>query len=289
MKIEYPTLALLTATYAIWVLALTLVAPVSGFLAVILCALVITQHSSLQHEVLHGHPFQNQTLNEILVWPALGLVIPYMRFRDTHLAHHKDANLTDPYDDPETNFFDPEVWDQTPYFWQMVLRFNNTLAGRMLIGPLVGTFAFIRHDACRFEDRVKRGWIAHIPSVLVVLAIVWISPMSIWAYVAACYLGLSILKIRTYLEHRAHDNHCARTVIIEDRGPLAWLFLNNNYHVVHHMNPQVPWYELPALYRGKTDRFLQVNDGYFYSSYWQIFRKYFFKAKDPVPHPLWKK
>ena len=61
--------------------------------------------------------------------------------------------------------------------------------------------------------------------------------MPVWAYLLAAYLGWSLLKIRTYLEHRAHEAARARTVVIESRGPLALLFLNNNFHVVHHMHP----------------------------------------------------
>ena len=75
-------------------------------------------------------------------------------------------------------------------------------------------------------------------------------------------------------------------MIITDRGPLALLFLNNNYHSVHHMHPGVCWFDLPALFRSRKERFLDVNDGYFYASYQQIFREFLFKPKDPVPHPL---
>ena len=81
----------------------------------------------------------------------------------------------------------------------------------------------------------------------------------------------------------------ARTVIIEDRGLLAFLFLNNNLHVVHHVNPGVPWYRLPALYRAGKERYLEMNDGYVYRSYGEVFRRYLFKAKDPVPHPIWRR
>jgi fatty acid desaturase len=287
MRIEWPTVWLLFLTYLVWGAALWIIASWSIPAAIVLVALAVTLHSSLQHEVLHGHPFGIVWLNEASVWPAIGLFIPYQRFRDTHLAHHTDANLTDPYDDPETNFFDPAVWDKTPRHWQVLLRINNTLAGRMVFGPLIGTVAFLRDDLSQWRGRVWRGWLAHLPAAALVLGLVTISPMPIWAYLVACYAGLSVLKIRTFLEHRAHDSHCARTVVIDDQGPLALLFLNNNYHVVHHMNPTVPWYELPALYHAKADRFLSVNDGYFYSSYTQIFRRYLFKAKDPVPHPLW--
>jgi fatty acid desaturase len=108
-----------------------------------------------------------------------------------------------------------------------------------------------------------------------------------WAFALSCYLSLSLLRIRTFLEHQAHERARARTVIIEDRGPLALLFLNNNLHVVHHMHPKVPWYRLPALYRANRDRYLARNDGYAFASYREIFARYLTRAKDPVPHPLW--
>jgi len=78
-------------------------------------------------------------------------------------------------------------------------------------------------------------------------------------------------------------------VIIEDRGLLALLFLNNNFHVVHHMHPKVPWYRLPALYRERRAHYLERNDGYRYASYREVFARHLLRAKDPVPHPLWPK
>jgi len=76
-------------------------------------------------------------------------------------------------------------------------------------------------------------------------------------------------------------------VIIEDRGPLAFLFLNNNLHVVHHMNPHAAWYQLPALYRAGKQRYQASNDGYVFRSYGAVFARYFLRTKDPVAHPLW--
>jgi fatty acid desaturase len=111
--------------------------------------------------------------------------------------------------------------------------------------------------------------------------------MPVWAYISAAYGGYSLVKIRTFLEHRAHDAFRARTVVVESRGPLSYLFLNNNFHVVHHMHPGVAWYKLPALYASRKEHFLRRNEGYAFSSYVPIFRQYFFKAKDPVPHPIW--
>ena len=108
-----------------------------------------------------------------------------------------------------------------------------------------------------------------------------------WAYFAACWLALSILRVRTFLEHRAHEKTGARSVIIEDRGPLALLFLNNNLHAVHHAHPRLPWYRLPGEYARRRDEFLRRNGGYRYGSYAEVFSRHFLHRKDPVAHPIW--
>ncbi|WP_297774275.1 fatty acid desaturase [uncultured Roseovarius sp.] len=289
-RIEWPTLLLLAICYAIWIIGTTWAVTLSLPFAVFLTGLAIALHSSLCHEALHGHPFRRRAWNEAAVFPCLCLLIPYGRFRDTHLAHHREEHLTDPYDDPESNYLDPQVWARLPSWGRALLRINNTLAGRMLIGPFVAQTAFLRADyrAIRAGDRaVLNAWLWHAPAIALVL--IWLSfaEMPVWAYLLAVWIGLGVLKIRTFLEHRAHERASGRTVIIEDKGPFALLFLNNNLHVVHHMHPEAPWYLLPALYASRRDHYLRRNDGYVYRSYLQIFREHLWRAKDPVPHPLW--
>ena len=287
---DWPTIALLGAVVALWGAALALPSG-WGAMAVLILVPTLALHSSLSHELLHGHPFGAERAETTIGLWQPGLFIPYLRFKRTHLAHHRDANLTDPYDDPETNYLDPAVWAALPVWRQSLLRANGTLAGRIVLGPLIGTLAFIQGDiaAIRAGDRdVARDWLAHIPGTLLTLWAVSLSALPIWTYLLACYLALSVLKIRTYLEHRAHVHSAARTVIIEDRGPLAFLFLNNNLHVVHHMYPSVAWYKLWALYQDQKSRFTTRNDGYVYRSYVEIFRLYFLRRKDEVAHPLWQ-
>ncbi len=224
------------------------------------------------------------------MFPALMPFVPYVRFKDTHLQHHFDPALTDPYDDPESNYLDPVVWAKTAPLLQRLLRWNNTLAGRMLLGPALGTWIFLRHELTLLragEGRVLLAWGLHLIGLVpLLLWLQWVG-MPLWAYLLAVYLGTALLKIRTYLEHRAHEAFRARTVVIEDRGPLSYLFLNNNFHVVHHMHPTLPWYELPALYASRRAHYLRRNEAYVYRSYGQIIRQYFWHAKDPVPHPIW--
>lgn len=287
---EWPTVLMLVATYGIWAIATTWVAQGSIGLAIILCALAGAQHSSLTHEALHGHPTTNKTLNAALVFPALTVLVPYLRFRDTHLAHHHDESLTDPYDDPESNYLDPAVWARLPQWRKTLYRMNNTLAGRLLLGPILGQVSFMRTDwhLIRAGDRrVLQGWLLHIPAVVVVIWwMVAVASLPLWAWAVSVYLSLSLLKLRTFLEHQAHERTLARTAIVEDRGFFGLLFLNNNLHIVHHMHPGVPWYALPDLYRARRSHYLSSNQGYRYRTYAEIFRKHLFRAKDPVPHPL---
>ncbi|WP_170477866.1 fatty acid desaturase [Ruegeria arenilitoris] len=289
---EWGTFVLIVACYLSWMAVVFWLADWSLLLAVPTMGLVAAMHSSLTHEALHGHPFRAKWMNETLMALPLTLFVPFNRFRDLHLAHHQDANLTDPYDDPESNYLDPKVWASLSQWQQRLFKINNTLLGRITLGPAIGQSAFLREEWKGFlngDRAVLLAWALHIPGVVIVLSIVAYSSMPVWTFVLAAYLGLGLVKIRTFLEHRAHEKSRARTVIVEDRGFLAFLFLNNNLHVVHHMNPSAPWYRLPALYQTGKERYLACNEAYVYRSYGQIFREYFLRTKDPVSHPLWPK
>lgn len=291
-SVEWPTLVVLAACYGVWAFAVAVLPAVSVWLAIAVAGISIALHASIIHEVIHGHPTRNARLNAALVWPSLNLMIPYGRFRDMHLAHHHDSILTDPFDDPESNYLDGGDWDRLPRPARRLMNANNTLAGRLILGPIVGQIAFVAGDLRRIragEAGVLRAWVLHLPAAAVVVAGVWSAAMPVWAYLIAAYGGLALLKIRTFLEHQAHERARGRTVIIEDRGPLAFLFLNNNLHVVHHMHPQVPWYRLPSLYFGNREKYIARNGGYLYRSYGEIFRRYLWTRKDPVPHPLWRR
>lgn len=288
--IEWPTVGLWLAVVSVWVLALWVVAGWSWALGLCLLVPTLVLHASLTHEVIHGHPFPSKAWSQALVWVNPGLFVPFLRFRDTHLAHHIDARLTDPYEDPETNYLDSAVWERLPIWSRRLRSWNNTLLGRMLIGPVIGQCDFLRADwhAARSGDRVVlRAWCHHAAGCATVLGIVWFSPVPIWLYLLACYCAMSVLKIRTFLEHQAHESAAGRTVIIEARCPLAFLFLFNSLHLVHHMHPRLPWYALPEKFAQRRAHLLARQDSYHFPSYGAVVRAYLMRSKDPVPHPLW--
>ncbi len=287
---EWPTLGLLVGCYALWALAVTFHREIGPLFFVIFVAPLITLHSSLQHEAAHGHPTRIAVLNEALVFLPLGLLFPYRRFKSLHLRHHNDSALTDPYDDPETFYYAITDWEKLPAPIQKVLDVNNTFLGRMTIGPAVMAVGFAASEIrlIRAGDRqVLAAWVRHVAGIALVLGFaVGVCGVPLWLYAATAYVGLAILNIRTFAEHQAHETQGGRTVIVENASPLfGLLFLNNNLHFVHHENPRVPWYALPALFRANRAAFLAANESYSFRGYGEMIRSYLFRAKAPVPHP----
>ncbi|MEJ8572508.1 fatty acid desaturase [Microbaculum marinum] len=292
-KVEWPTFLALICCYAAWAAVVHFNQALPIVVFVPLAAYCVALHSSLRHEALHGHPTRSLTINEALVFPPLCLIIPYRRFRDTHLKHHHDARLTDPYDDPESWYLAERDYEALSAPMRLFLRINQTLAGRLLIGPPLTAFGLLRHDlaAVASGDReVARAWALHVAGCVPVVGWILFSGMSLWAYLLlASWPGLSLLMLRTFAEHRAHPEVASRTAIIEANPLISFLFLNNNLHYVHHSRPRVPWYELPALFRAERERYVAENGGYGFDGYLELARRHLLKAKEPVAHPFMRR
>ncbi|MEI6640532.1 MAG: fatty acid desaturase [Novosphingobium sp.] len=290
--IEWPTLALLFACHVAWVGACLLYS-LAPWLAVPLLALAIALHSSLQHEAIHRHPTPSEGWNELLVSLPLGLLIPWRRYRETHLAHHVDSRITDPYDDPESFYIAAADHRRLPRAVRLLLAANATLAGRLLLGPAIAAARFLLTEA-RLGLRQRgaaarewrKAWALHALGLVPVLGLVhFVFVMPFAAYFGAVYLGMALLALRGFAEHRWADAPEARTVIVE-RSRLGWLFLNNNLHFVHHSHPHLAWYALPAAYRARRAEWLAFNEGYVFTGYRAVLRAFALRAKEPVVHPV---
>ena len=223
------------------------------------------------------------------MFPPLGLSFPYRRYRDTHLAHHHDNRLTDPYDDPESWYLDPAVHARLAAPMRWLLTVNNSAVGRMLLGPGLSFVRFVISDARAIlggDRKIAMDWTFHVFGAALVLWWLTFCGVSPLGYGLACYFGLSLINLRSFLEHRAEERVRARSVIVEGGGPLALLYLNNNLHAVHHAHPDLPWRRIPAYYQAHKARFLEMNGGYAYPSYWSVLRTYAFRTKEPLAHPL---
>lgn len=290
LHVEWPTLLVMIGCYALWFASgFYLYALVPG-LALVMLGIAVALHSSLQHEVLHGHPTRHAKLNEALVFLPLGLVYPYRSYKRLHLQHHADERLTDPYDDPESYYRASDDWTAQPSILKTILSWNNTLLGRVTLGPPLMVFGFMIaqwRSILGGDRKVVLAWTIHIAGLVPTMLIVEFGfGIPIWLYtMTSVYLGIALIAIRSFCEHQWSERADGRTIIVE-RSVLAPLFLYNNLHFVHHKLPSVPWYRLPALYRERREDWQAMNEGYVFRSYFDVIRAFCFRAKEPVMHPV---
>lgn len=252
-----------------------------------LLAIPVALHSSLQHEVIHGHPTRWPLLNSLLVLPAVGLFLPFHRFEDLHVRHHDGCDLGNPIDDPESPYLSKADWLAMGVLSRTIWRANATLLGRLLIGPAVSIGRLVAGDLQRIrqgEISVLRHWLLHIPALVPVVAWLSLSGVPVWAYaVFAAWPGMSILMLRTFAEHRWHPDVAGRSVTVEKGGIFALLFLNNHLHAAHHHSPGLAWYRLPLLSR-ELERNGRIA-GERFGSYAEIARLWGIRVRGPLIYP----
>jgi fatty acid desaturase len=288
-RVEWLTIGVIALVYGVLASLIWFHANMPWWVIFLVGTYAATLHSSLQHEVLHGHPTRMRWLNEALVFVTPLFWLPYARYRDTHLAHHRNEYLTDPELDPESYYLLPQSWAALTGIKRTLYTFNNTLFGRMLIGPAVGIIQFWRSDLADVlrGDRVKlRQWAAFALACTITLSYVVWCGMPVWQYILfVAYPGISLALVRSFCEHQAAEDVDERTIIVEASRFWSLLFLNNNLHAAHHTRPALAWYQLPAYYASERCALLAQNKSYLMKGYGDIFRHYFFRAKEPVAHP----
>jgi fatty acid desaturase len=277
-RIEWPTLAVALAIYGGLGMLTWYHALLPGWLLPLLGGYLICWHGSLQHEVVHGHPTPWSWLNRTLVALPVGLWMPYQRYLETHLAHHRAEELTTPELDSESFYYSRRHWRELSRVWQAVLNANNTLAGRLIIGPLLVVSGLVRRELPGLrEPRNAWLWLRHCLGVTLVLFwATYVCEMPLWVYLLAfAWPGLSLTLLRSFHEHQPAADQSDRTNSVRAPLVLRLLFLNNNFHVAHHAAPGMPWYDLPRRFpESRWD-----------SSYAQLFAR-FWQRKDSPAHPF---
>ena len=218
----------------------------------------------------------------MLASAPLGVWLPYSLYRASHLKHHAAAELTDPVLDPESFYIGRSRWRRLGPWARRLLSFNNTLMGRLTLGPALTMLGVAREEFGRLKGgdvESRRAWMGHGLAVAALLVwIVWVCGIPAWAYlVLFVYPGLSLVLLRSFVEHRA--------VIVDGGRLLSLLYLNNNLHAVHHELPWLAWYELPAAHQRARDQLLAASGGYQFAGYGEIARRYLWRAKDSPVHP----
>ena len=240
-------------------LALTCVAATAGALTGAVTAQVPTVVAAVivfaaafaaftpMHDASHRSVSRNEWLNEVVGRASsMVLLAPYVAFRYVHLQHHKHTN--DAEHDPDfyagrgSKWLLPLRWltQDFHYYWVIATRWRQRpTAERVEVVINVATIVAL-----------VAGFIASGHGLTLLLA--WLVPVRL----AIACLALSF----DYLPHvpyaaRASEDRFAATRILIAPG-LTGLFLFQNYHLIHHLYPGVPFYRYRKVFEARRDKLL---------------------------------
>lgn len=185
------------------------------------------------HDACHQSAHRDRLINAILGHgSALILAFAFPVFMRVHLQHH--AHVNHPKDDP-----DHYVSTGGP-LWLIAVR-------------------FIYHEVFFFQRRLWKKYelIEWFISRLIVVTIVYISVqhhflgyiLNFW-FIPAFIVGIMLGLFFDYLPHRPFvERDRWKNARVYPGKLLNILIMGQNYHLIHHLWPSIPWYNYqPAYY-----------------------------------------
>ncbi len=288
---EWRSWLLIPTVYGTWIVAASAWSALGPVAGTALLTLATCWFMSLQHELIHGHPSRDRRVNRLFGLAPLAVWYPYELYRSSHLAHHRDALLTEPGIDPESNYISEADYLALPACIRPLWIAQRTALGRVLLGPpmmIVPTWLDILRRPLRGDCSQCGSWALHLA---LLAAMLWgldrwagIDPLRYVLTVGCPALGLAML--RSFYEHRPAQSPAHRVVVNE--AGLFWrvLYLNNNYHAVHHERPDLPWYLVRKFYLAHRADVLRRNGGFVVPGYLSLIGRYALTTIDSPIHSM---
>jgi fatty acid desaturase len=188
------------------------------------------------HNLLFGNRFINQAANIILCIPLLHSPSGY---RVLHELHHKFLGGPGDPDEYRNYTSDSRI--------RWALQWIRLTMGTLVYMPMIPIVAWRRADrADRIRLFLECGLIAAvlIPIFATVpiriLLQVWLIPGVVVGYISA---------VRALAQHALteSDDPLLASRSVRSNRIVAFLLLNENFHLEHHLFPEVPSYNLPRL------------------------------------------
>jgi fatty acid desaturase len=158
-QVDGPTLIVALVIYAAWGALIWYNAVLPWWFMIPAGAYLLAWHFSLQHEAIHSFRGVPAWLRFALVFPPIGLWFPFALYRKSHTTHHRDIHLTVPGVDTESYYVLKADWQRMGWFMRALLTFNQTLVGRLLIGPALRLWILVSKES----KRVAQGDYSHLP------------------------------------------------------------------------------------------------------------------------------
>ncbi|MBI0331162.1 fatty acid desaturase [Burkholderia plantarii] len=243
---------------------------------------------AMEHELRHRTPFKSQWLNESVHW-----LICFMTWREqiysrwSHAQHHTYTHLT------ATVPSDVELAvKRPPNYLKLATDFLRVSHGIHHLGNIVlHSFGIVSKSAravvpvteyramCR-NSRVilllyigVAGWALAVHSWLPVVFLLLPRAYGAWLH--------ELLAITQHTGLRENElDHRFSTRTIKLNPVLQFLYWNMNYHVEHHMFPNVPFHALPKLREAIQADLPPAYNGLF-SAWGEILHVFRMQRRDP--------
>ena len=199
---------------------------------VALAFLSLHMEGTVIHDACHNAAHPNRWINQAMGHGAailLGFSFPV--FTRVHLEHHKYVN--DPKNDPDhiVSTFGP-VWLIAPrFFYHEYFFFERKLWRKyelMQWGIERGLFISIVLAGIKFN-------------FMNVIYNLWFGP--------ALMVGVTLGIFFDYLPHRPFlSRNRWKNARVYPSKVMNWLIMGQNYHLVHHLWPSIPWFEYKPAY-----------------------------------------
>lgn len=255
--VAWPTMGLYVGTLALFALEMygVLAADWSPLATVPMGAAVTFLMFSVLHEAVHHAVSTDSRLNDLMGHLSVPFVAPYAgyaMFRFIHIEHHRNTN--------EPKSVDPDAWTSEGPWWQLPLRWMSIDLWYTVFyvrrirerprGEVAGTVAFATVTLGAFAALVVAGH-------GLTLAVAFLIPQR---------LGLGVLAWWfDYLPHHGlpftgrQDKYRATRIRVGGEGWMTPLFVYQNYHLVHHLHPSVPFYRYLRAWRRNEQTYLDRN------------------------------
>lgn len=200
------------------------------------------------HDATHRSLSKNAIINEGFGWlSSVPLLAAFSAFRYMHLTHHKHAN------NPE---LDPDYWSGGGRRWTLVPRWLTQDLHYYVIAVRVS-----RELGVAFMAQTW-GFFFLIYCVVAALMVQGYVLETIWLILIPSRLAIALLAATfDWLPHDPHevesrDDRFRATSILIDPW-LTPLFLFQNYHLIHHLYPAVPFYRYARIWELERERLIE--------------------------------
>lgn len=217
---------------------------------------------TLQHECTHKTPFAWGWLNEFM-GHACGvvLVLPFTSFRYFHMAHHRWTNIAGK--DPELAAPRPQTTGEILLYLSGVSYWQaraKALWAEAFGGDLPDYIPRPAHGKVRAEARLLLALYALLLGVTLAL-----TPVLLWLWVLPVIIAQPALRLYLLAEHGdcpQVTNMFENTRTTFTTALVRFLAWNMPYHAEHHIFPQVPYHNLPALHGDVRQHLKVTENGY---------------------------